>query len=157
MTALARLSRREKVLLGLLFLAAVPLALWALVLVPLQDARDRAIGALAGAQADYVWVAEQAQQFAAQTRAPAAPEVAAVGLAGVETALIEAGLRESVTALEAAAGGTIRLQLGDVAFDTFGRFLDATTHQLGYAISDLRIVRGTAPGRVNASLGLEPL
>ncbi|SIS95441.1 type II secretion system protein M (GspM) [Roseivivax lentus] len=152
MTAIGRLSRREKVLLALCFLVAVPLALWALVAVPLQESRDRAVAALAGAQADYIWVAEKAQQYAAMSQ----PSTGPVGIAGLEAALMESGLRQAATALETAPNGNIRLQIRNVPFDTLGRFLDAAGQELGYAISELTIDPTDSAGQVNASLGFEP-
>lgn len=156
MTRLANLTAREKTLLALLLVFVLPLALWALVAVPLQENRDRAMGALAGAQADYVWVAEQVQSV---TRAGAdtdAPATQPVGIAGLEAALIESGLRPAVTALEATAEGGIALRIEDIAFNSLGRLLEEIEDTLGYTISDLRITPRGDDGQVDASLGLEP-
>lgn len=156
MNSKRRLTRRETVLLSLLLAGAVPLALWALVAAPMQDARDRAIGALAAAQAEYIWVAEQAHLFEAASTVPTQTAQPAVGIAGLETALIEIGLRPAVTNLEATQDGSIRMQLGSVRFDTFGRFLDQVTRSMGYDVVELRIEPTGAPGEITASLGLSP-
>ena len=156
MSFFGSLSRREKTLVFLMVFVALPLGLWALVAVPLQDARDRAIGALAGAQTDYVWVAEQVGAFA-NTGARATPQMSEpVGIAGLETALIDAGLRGAVMALEAGQDRGIRLQLSDVSFNALGRFLDRVDQELGYTIGALRITPVGEAGQVDAGIGLEP-
>lgn len=156
MTPMRRLTRREAILLALLALVALPLGLSSGVALPMQEARDRAIGTLAAAQADYVWVAAQAQTFAALAAAPAPPAERAAGIAGVEAALIESGLRAAVTALEAAPDGEIRLQLDRVAFGTFGHFLDGITRTSGYDLMALTIAPVDDEGRISASVGLVP-
>lgn len=156
MSAVRRLTRRETILLALMAFGALPLALWALVLTPLQDARDRATGALAAAQAEYIWVAEQARIFDAVTTNSVPTEQQAVGIAGLESALIDSGLRTAVTTLEETEGGAIRLQLGGVRFDAFGRFLDHVASNLGYELVELRIEPTGSPGEITARLGLSP-
>ena len=156
MTAWDRLSRRERFLVIALIAGAVPIALWALVAVPLQESRDRAFGEVAGAQADYVWAAEKVQQFTvlADRNVPEVLEPA--GIAGLEEALIADGLRSAVTALETTRNGGLRLRINDISFDVFGRFLEAAVNRLGYQIATLRITPLQRPGQIEASLDLVP-
>ncbi len=157
---LAQRSPRERLLLALLVLGAVPLAFVALVALPLLDARAVARADLAAAQATRGWYAARQTEIAALPRmdaaVPGAESRAPVGLGGIEAQLIDAGLREAVTLLANAQNGRVALTLGPVSFDPLMGWLAALEAGAGYRVLNLRLERAM-PGQVSAELQLEPL
>ena len=151
-----RLSPREKGLIAVLSLLVMPLGMWFLVAVPLKDARARAAAALAVAQADYIWVAEQDRLFSAASTRSKESEVTPVRIVGLEAELVARELRDRVITLEEDDGGEIRLQVRAAPFDDLGRFLEHVEQKLGYSLSEMRIAPGEDSGRVDATVGLTP-
>lgn len=161
---LARRSPRERLLLALLLLGALPVAFVALLALPLIDARAAAQADLAAARATQGWYAARQVEIAALPQPgatpsgagrPAAEGVAPVGLGGIEARLIAAGLRPSVTLLANAPNGRVALSLQSVAFADLMPWIDGIG-AAGYGLAALRLER-TGPGRVEADVQLEPL
>ena len=157
---LARRSPRERLLLALLVLGALPVAFVALVVVPLLDARGAARDDLDAARAMRDWYAARQVEIAALPRAGAAPDEtgrpAPVGLGGLELRLIDAGLRDAVTLLANGPNGRVALTLAAVPFGDLMGWLDGIEDSAGYRVNALRVER-SAPGAVDAELQLEPL
>ncbi|WP_334192600.1 type II secretion system protein GspM [Pararhodobacter sp.] len=156
---LARRSPRERFLLALLLLGAVPLAFLSLLALPLNEARTAARADLDAARATQAWyIARQAEIAALPQPGVAPPEdgrPAPVGLGGIEARLIAAGLRPSVTLLANAPNGRVALSLDSVDFADLMPWIDGIG-AAGYAVAALRFDR-TGPGTVDAELQLEPL
>ncbi|MDW4500490.1 type II secretion system protein GspM [Sulfitobacter sp. D35] len=156
---LENLSARERMLLGLM-VPAIALALWFLVAVPLQEARDRATSMLSEVQAEQAWVSARHYEWLAQSgvaETSGALSVAPAGLSGLEASLTEAGLRRQVVTLENAEGNRVVLRLEDVLFQDAARFMELLRPSLGYEIAGLRISAGQSAGLVAVSLELSPV
>jgi len=155
---LAGRSPRERGLLALLVLLALPVAFVGLVALPLIDARAAARADLETAQAENLWYRARQSQIAALPVAgepgPAA-HPAPIGPGGIEGRLIDAGLRPAVRLLQNAPGGAVSIELGAVPFDALMAWLDQAA-PMGYAIGTLGLTRA-GPGLVDAALTLEPL
>ncbi|MGV6848429.1 MAG: type II secretion system protein GspM [Marinibacterium sp.] len=159
-STLSRLSSRERLLLILLGLVAVPVALVFAVALPLIEHRDRARAALTDSRALLTWVAARDSQWQAQTAnraTSAAAPLAAASLADLEAALLEAGLSRSVDTLENGHGDAVSIVLGSAQFVAVGAFLEQTETALGYDIARLRITAADTPGQVDVVLDLEPV
>lgn len=156
---LARRSRRERALLGLLALVALPAGFAALVALPLIDARAAARAELDAARATQDWYRARQVEIAALPRpgeaAPVADSVAPVGLGGIEARLIEAGLRPSVTLLANASNGRVALSLQAVPFDDLMGWIDGLP-DAGYGLAAMQLTRAS-PGKVDAELQLGPV
>lgn len=156
--ALAGLSGRERLLLGLMAGVVLPVGLVLGLLVPLHDSLAAA-RAEAGAAIDLrAWVHRRIADLppgAASAPVPAA--VAPVGIAGLEQTLVQAGLRPRVTRLANRPGGGIDLTLEAAAFTAFAAWLEATEAGAGYGVTSLRIEALEAPGTIRATLVLEPV
>lgn len=156
---LSRRSRRERALLALLGLGAVPAALVGLVALPLIDAGAAARAELDAARATQAWYRARQVEIAALPRsgevAAAVESPAPVGLGGIESRLIAAGLRPSVSLLANAANGRVALSLEAVPFVDLMGWIDGL-QGMGYGLAALQLV-GVAPGDVDAELQLEPL
>ncbi|MCA2012764.1 type II secretion system protein GspM [Pararhodobacter sp. CCB-MM2] len=157
---LARRSPRERLLLALLVLAALPLGAVTLVALPLAEARQQAAATLSEARATQEWYrARQVEIAALPAQGGPAPEqarVAPVGLGGIEARLIEAGLRDGVTRLAEASGRRVALDLTGQPFAPLMDWLAALEADAGYRVSALQLER-SGPGLVDAELQLEPL
>ncbi|WP_417625848.1 type II secretion system protein GspM [Pararhodobacter aggregans] len=156
---LARRSPRERLLLALLLLGALPLAFVVLLALPLLESRAAAGADLAAARATQAWYSARQAEIAALPDPRAAPSDAArvvpVGLGGIEARLIAAGLRPAVTLLANAPNGRVALSLQAVAFADLMPWIDGID-AAGYGVAALMIER-SAPGVVDAELQLEPL
>ena len=156
---LSRRSRRERALLALLVLGAVPAAFVGLVALPLIEAGAAARAELDAARATQAWYRARQIEIAALPRpgetAAVVESPAPVGLGGIESRLIEAGLRPSVSLLANAANGRVALSLEAVAFADLMGWIDGLPGA-GYGLAALQLV-GVAPGEVDAELQLEPL
>ncbi|SFE40997.1 type II secretion system protein GspM [Roseivivax sediminis] len=154
--ALLRLAPRERFLLGVLVLLALPAAVAFGVLLPLVEERRAAEAALAEARAVNVWVTERAAEMAALAPAERAGPRDPVGLAGLERSLIGAGLRDVVAELSNASGGGVTLAFDDAPFTDLAAWLDTSDPYWGYDIEELLLERSDAPGLVRADLRLVP-
>lgn len=156
--ALSGRSPRERGLLALLVVLALPVAFVGMVVLPLIDAHAAARAELDTARAQRAWY-QARQAEIALLPVPGAPQPvdhpAPVGLGGIETRLIDAGLRPSVRLLQNAQGGAVSIELQAVPFDALMAWLDLVG-QGGYAVAALRLTRA-GPALVDAALSLEPL
>lgn len=158
---LARRSARERFLLALLLGVALPAAFVFLVALPLLDQRDAARAQQTEAQALRAWyVARQPEIAGLPDSATTAVQAGAgaavpVGLGGLEDRLIDAGLRAAVKLLANTQGDGISLVLADVRFEALMDWIDGVEAEAGYALSALRLERGTDGGLVDADLRLE--
>lgn len=154
---LARRSPRERLLLALLLLGALPLAFVVLLALPLLESRAAAGAELAAARATQAWYIARQGEVAALPGPGGAPSgrAAPVGLGGIEARLIAAGLRPAVTLLANAPDGRVALSLQSVAFADLMPWIEGID-AAGYAVAALRLER-TGPGRVEADVQLEPL
>lgn len=158
--ALTQRAPRERLLLLLLCVLGVPLALYFLAAEPLLNARAAATSAAAEASAMRDWVARQVAALPADTPDAAVAEApgAPIGLSGLESSLIEAGLRDRVAQLSNAQGGAVDLEFDAVPFEALIAWLhdiSGISGGWGYDVAGFRIVRG-APGLVTAGFTLEP-
>jgi type II secretory pathway component PulM len=153
--ALAERTPRERVLLSLLALAAAPAAAWLLWAQPLIAARADAEAALAEARLLRIWVAERDAEFAARGGTSADSGTPA-GIAGVERALREAGLREAAQRLEDGPDGRVIVEFADVDFGAAMAFADGAG-ALNYRVEAFRLDATDRPGRVRARLDLAPM
>jgi len=158
-TLLMERSRRERWLLAVLVLGALPLGFWQGVAVSLVERQAEARAALAGTRATELWVAEQTVEHARLTHAAGVGEdraTAPVGMSGIETALREAGLRSEVTELANTADGGITLRFDAVRFSRLAAWLSAQSGQWGYDLDAFTFERGAREDVVAADLRLLP-
>lgn len=157
---LVTLRRRERVMLALLAVVALPFALIQGVALPLLARQDAARVAVAEAEALRGWLQDRQVELARLSSPAAGPQTAPVvrsaGLGGIESALIAAGLREAVVRLDNPTGMTVALRFDEVPFSPLMQWLDAVETGMGYSVSVLRVARGPFSGTVAAELQLEP-
>ncbi|MCG6902171.1 MAG: type II secretion system protein M [Rhodobacter sp.] len=156
--ALAQLSGRERALLLVFALFAVPLAVIFLLVLPLLETRDAAREQATQAAATLAWVSDQVRAYPADTDAPgqaASTGAASMGISAIEESLVRAGLRQYVSQLANRTGGGVDLALQSVPFDQLGGWLREMTPLWGYRIAAFRFEAGD-PGLVNATFELEP-
>ncbi|MEL7091487.1 MAG: type II secretion system protein GspM [Pseudomonadota bacterium] len=152
---LAARSTRERVLLAVMLLVALPAAVYVTVLEPVASARQEALIARDEALALNGWVAERAAEVPAQSPVTP-PRAAPVGATGIEAALRTAGLRPAVTTLTEDNDGQISIRFDSVTFTQLATWLSGQSERWGYALSAFRIEATDAPGKVSASLTLQP-
>lgn len=153
---LLRLAPRERWLLALLVVVALPVAVGIGWLLPLAERRAAAEAALQEARAVTGWVsaraADQALLAPVQRSGPTDP----IGLSGLEQSLISARLRPLLSELANRTGGGVALRFDKVPFGDLVRWLSASDPGWGYDIADFRILRSDDPGVVSAELRLIP-
>ena len=159
-TFLLDLSRRERWLLALLVLVALPMAAVFGLVLPLSEARDTARAQVQEARLIEEWVAAQAEEYLAQgallgeagdtgTRAP-------IGVSGIELSLVDAGLRKDVTELANNAGGGVTLRFDAAAFTGLSEWLSQNQDRWGYDLEAFKFTRGTRDDLVEAEFKLVP-
>lgn len=158
---LAARNPRERRLLALLALVAVPLAFGFLLALPLLEARRNARAGLDAALTTRSWYLDRQAEIAAlpvpgEPVAANADTTAPIGLGGIEDLLIDAGLRDAVTLLANAPGGGVTLALGPVPFGPLMGWIDTLAPEAGYGLRALRVTRA-ATGQARAEMQLEPL
>lgn len=156
------LSRRERWLVAVLALVALPVGAVYGIALPLAQSREAARAAVAEARATELWVADQAVQFATLARdAGQRPQVTRatnpIGISGIEASLRDAGLREAVTELANAADGGITLRFDAVRFTQLAEWLTAQNDTWGYDLAGFTFERGARTDVVAADLRLVPL
>lgn len=160
---LTQRSARERWLLALLVLIAAPLAFALLVVQPLLAGRDAARDALAQAQAEREWYAEQQALLAQLPRVSAETDSAApvtttpIGLGAFDAQLDAAGFVPHVTRLESTPAQGMELSLQGVAFEALMPWLYGLAGETGYDVLSLRVEAGNAAGRVDAEVSLAPV
>lgn len=151
---LAQLSERERFLLGVMTLVALPLAVFFLGVQPLLDARDTAARQAQEAAALRDWVAAQVRVFPEDAQAQAAQTSGAIGITGIEDGLVAWGVRDAVSQLANRDNG-VDIAFDAVPFDLLGQWLVSQTPDWGYDIRAFR-VEMVSLGLVNARFELEP-
>jgi len=160
MQFLAGLQRRERILIALLIVVALPVGLVQGVALPLLARHDAARAAVAEAMALQRWLQERQLQLALLPAADDSParmsNTPPASLSTLEAGLVEAGLRDSLVTLANPSAANIALRFDDVAFTQLMPWLDAVETGLGYRVSLLRLSQGALPGAVDADVQLEP-
>lgn len=157
--ALARLTRRERLLLAVLAFVVLPAGLIFGVAQPLQERRAAAQTALDDALAQRAWLEARRAELGALPATDAPEEPAAsdpIGLSGLEASLTEAGLRDAVDQIGGAGGDGVTLRFAEVSFTRLMPWLDETEAEAGYSLATLRIERGASTATVAAEVVLEP-
>jgi len=146
---LAARTARERVLLSVLVLIALPLLAYFLVLAPVQTARDTALQARDDALALNAWVAARVADMPAIS-APQTKPTEPIGATGIEQTLISAQLRPSVTQLVEQDNGTVELRFDAVTFVQIASWVSAQSRDGGYELDrfDMRALETT--GKVSA-------
>ncbi|THD76796.1 hypothetical protein E7681_02860 [Thalassobius vesicularis] len=150
------LSARERLLLGLAVLVILPLAVVFGVLLPLMQARQEAVAAQSDAVALNVWVQDRIAEKTVLERLPVQTIGAPVGSTAIEQGLIDARLRQDVSALGAQSGGVIELRFDRVDFVRLANWLSVQHPGWGYTIDSYRFEAIDEPGKVAASILLSP-
>ncbi|WP_417726337.1 type II secretion system protein GspM [Roseovarius sp.] len=156
------LSPRERWLVALLVLIALPIGAVYGIALPLAETRDNARAAVAEARATELWVADRAVEYATLTRDKArAPQFARatspVGISGIEASLRDAGLRQAASELANAADGGITLRFDAVRFTQLAEWLTAQNDIWGYDLAGFTFERGARTDVVAADLRLVPV
>ncbi|SLN47067.1 General secretion pathway, M protein [Roseovarius gaetbuli] len=157
--ALLGLSGRERLLVAVLALVALPLGVVYGVALPLADARQEAQRAVTEARATELWVADQSLLYASETTAlrnagEAANGGPPIGISGIEASLVEAGLREKASELANAADGGITMRFDAVRFTRLAEWLSAQETSWGYTLVGFAFERGEREDVVAADLRL---
>lgn len=158
---LTALSRRERWLVLLMVLVAVPAALWLALAEPLLARRDAARTALAEAEDLHAWVlARRAEVAALPQPAARADRPPPVGLAGIESRLQAAGLtpQETGGAVQLADAGSdgVSLRFETVGFGALMDWLTLVEAEAGYRVASLTLAATEVPGQIGADLRLAP-
>lgn len=154
---LLTLASRERWLLAALVVGVLPVALVLGLLMPLDTARRQAVDRLDEAHALNRWVQARQADMAAFRALPDVGVPSPVGAGALEASLAEAGLRDSLTTLEASNSGEIVLRFDSVGFTDLMAWIDGQFGGWGYDIATLRIDRTERPARVAARLVLQPV
>lgn len=155
---LLRLTRRERRLLGgagLMILLAVGFGL----LLPLQERHQQAKTQLAELRALEQWIIARIAEKQGLNQGNIAISQTPIGTSGIEAGLIEAHLRQPLSALSAQEGGAIDLRFDRVDFIQLGQWLRTAHPAWGYRIDSFRLeaLEGeAAAGRVAAWISLSP-
>ncbi len=159
---LAGLSRRERWLLVLLIVVALPMAAVFGLILPLNQARKAAQAEVHETRAVEKWVAARAADYLAQgaelraTGAAAPASRTPIGISGIELSLVEAGLRKDVTELANNADGGVTLRFDEVAFTGLTNWLSLNEMSWGYKLDAFNFGRGTRNDLVEAEFKLVP-
>lgn len=152
------LTRRERWLLGgagLVILLAIGFGL----LMPLQDRHQQARTQLAELRALEQWIMARIGEKQGLTQGNTEISQAPIGTSGIEAGLIEAHLRQPLSALSAQEGGAIDLRFDRVDFIQLGQWLRTAHPAWGYRIDSFRLEAlegAAAAGRVAAWISLSP-
>ncbi|SHL20161.1 Type II secretory pathway, component PulM [Roseovarius marisflavi] len=157
--ALLGLSGRERLLVAVLALVALPLGVVYGVALPLADARQEAQRAVAEARATELWVADQSLLYASETTAlrnagEGANGGPPIGISGIEASLVEAGLRAQASELANAADGGITMRFDAVRFTKLAEWLTLQEANWGYTLVGFTFERGEREDVVAADLRL---
>ena len=154
---LLHLAPRERMLLGLLVIIVLPVGIIFGVLLPLHEARERALSDRIEAFALNLWGQERVTE--AEALAAVAPEITVridAGPSDIEQDLIDAGLRNAVQELRSDGEGVVDLRFDDVRFVRLAEWLSGLDPAWGYDIASFRFEPTDTSGNVAATLKLEP-
>ncbi|MCC5969537.1 MAG: type II secretion system protein M [Pararhodobacter sp.] len=157
---LAAMSGRERLLVALLLIIAIPAGLVQGVAMPLLARQDAARLAVAEAEAMQDWLrarqAELAMLPAINNAGPAQEQTPPAGLSALETGLVSAGLREPLVTLTNPSGGSVSLRFQAAPFTRLMPWLEEVEQRMGYRLTMLRLSQTDAPDQVDAEIQLEP-
>lgn len=160
--ALARLTRRERLLIAALVFVVLPAGLVFGLALPLQERRAAAQAELEAALAQRAWLDARRAEAAALPAADAGEAAAArdaaepIGLSGLEASLNDAGLRDAVDRISGTGGDGVTLGFAAVRFTDLMPWLDTVEAEAVYTLDTLRLARGDDPATVSAEIVLEP-
>lgn len=149
-------SPRERGLLALLCIFVIPLALIFGLLLPLRAAQQDALAARTEAVAMNLWVQERAGALARMRATPQTGPQPAIGMSGIEDALIETGLRSAVSDLAQDNRGQVSLRFDQVRFTRLMVWLTEMQPSWGYDLQAFVIEASPISGDVAARLTLMP-
>jgi len=154
-------SRRERWLLGVMVLVAVPFLYVYGVVLPLNERHMRAQAALEEAAALERWLHVRRAELQSLPPPPEdAPGTDAArpvpGLGEIETRLEEAGLQAAASQIATADEGGVELRMEDAAFTGLMAWLDALEAETGYQVARMTLQRGSRSGLVEADILLRP-
>jgi type II secretory pathway component PulM len=156
---LVGLSRRERWLLALLVVVALPMAAVFGLILPLSEARMAARSQVHEARLMEEWVAQRAGDYLAQGAllgTDGANQGPPLGISGIELSLVEAGLRQDVTELANSGSGGVTLRFDAAAFTGLTDWLSLNQDSWGYDLEAFRFVRGARDDLVEAEFRLVP-
>ena len=154
--ALVRLSARERALLAVALLLALPAGLLFGVLLPLHEARGAALEARSEAIALNIWVQDRVAEAATLAPVTEIPDRAPIGTGAIEQGLIDQGLRDAISQLSADGDGVVTLRFDDVRFGRVAAWLSGAHPDWGYDIASLRLEATDTPGNAALALTLIP-
>lgn len=148
---LAQLSDRERLLLVVMALVALPLGVVFLVVLPMLEQRDAAQQQAREQAALLAWVSEQVTKMPIDAGPGANTENAAttIGISGIEDSLVAATLRDQVAQLVNRPDGGVDLSLDNAPFDRVADWLRQAQPDWGYHLSAFKFDLAS-PGLVNA-------
>lgn len=147
---LAQLSGRERALLAVLALVAIPAAVIFFAVLPMLDAKARAEARAQDSASLLSWVSEQVTLTPVSgDNVEGAENSSAIGIAGIENSLVGAGLRDQVAQLANRPDGGVDLSLDDAPFEALTAWLEDLQDSSGYQITAFRL-DAASPGLVNA-------
>jgi len=150
---LGRLSLRERLLIVTLVTVVLPPFVYFSVLVPLHDRRVSAAATLQSAQNDAIWAQDRLAEYARLEQGDApGPAPSPIGLSGVETLLIDAGLRLNTLVTSSPDSESFELAFTGVQFEQLMSWLEQLEQKAGYRIALLRINATEIPGLVDATV-----
>jgi len=153
--ALSSLSRRERWLLALLAVVALPAAIWLALADPLLHRRAEARAALLQAEDTRAWLVLRWAELS-ELPPPPPPGPEPEGLGGLEARLVALNLPRGAGQLADAGGGAVTLRLASVPFGDLMTWLEGVQVQSGYRLAAITVTPGAGPSLVTADLRLEP-
>ncbi|MFN2308948.1 MAG: type II secretion system protein GspM [Gammaproteobacteria bacterium] len=150
------LGERERLILGVSTLLAVPLLVWALLWWPLAGAVERVEQEVAEQREQLRWMQAAAAEVS-QLRGSGAQAAGLGGrslLAVVDQSARAAGLGAGLKRVEPESADAVRVRLEGVSFDAVVTWLDVLSRQFGVLASLVSIEREATPGQVTVRLTL---
>lgn len=147
-------ARDRRILLWGGVLAVILLA-WALILDPLNDARDSLRQNVSSQRATRLWLEQVEQMLLRQPQVTpaAAPQRTQGGslLRLVDDTVRAQGMAAAIERMEPDTPGQVRLWLRDAEFDTLVQWMESVSREHGVHITQAQISRDS-PGQVSARL-----
>lgn len=151
------LSRRERILLGLLAGVALPAGIWFGVLLPLQETRETSRATLNDTKALYQWVVDrshEANQLRPSEAADTVKTYVPIGLSGLEEGLRKVKLWSALTELGTERDGIVSLRFDEVDFIRLATWLSSSHPEWGYVVISYQFDASPTPSRVSARVEL---
>lgn len=151
---LSRYNRREQTILLVGALAVTLYLLWKLLLVPLQDWRERQLQANVNANQTLGRV----ELLSAQLERAREREREGGGDTSSLNALVDTSLRANqldMSGFQPGTGGQVRVRLEDVPYDRFMQWLYDMEYQNGVGVVDFSMAGTSEAGRVTVNIRLQ--